>query len=79
MPSEAVGIDVGQLVGRRLEDAVGDARVEMGVAVEPGAEAVEEGDGSGRRRAGRGFASDRDQLGTKGPIALTGDMTDYLA
>jgi hypothetical protein len=52
MPSEAVDVDVGQLVGRRLEDAVSDARVEMGVAVEPGAEAVEEGDGAESRAGG---------------------------
>ncbi len=33
-------------VRSRQEDAVGDGRVQMGVAVEPGAEAVEEGDGA---------------------------------
>jgi hypothetical protein len=52
MPSEAVDVYVGQLVGRRLEDAVSDARVEMGVAVEPGAEAVEDGDGAESRAGG---------------------------
>jgi len=33
-------------VRARQEDAVGDGRVQMGVAVEAGAEAVEEGDGA---------------------------------
>ncbi len=33
-------------VRSRQEDAVGDGRVQMGVAVEPRAEAVEEGDGA---------------------------------
>ena len=33
-------------VRSRQEDAVGDGRVQMGVAVEPGAEAVEEEDGA---------------------------------
>ena len=33
-------------VRSRQEDAVGDGRVQMGVAVEPGAEAVEKGDGA---------------------------------
>jgi hypothetical protein len=42
-------------VRARQEDAVGDGRVQMGVAVEPGAEPVEKGDGAepwvgGRRR-----------------------------
>ena len=36
----------------RQEDAVGDGRVEMGVAVEPRAEAVEEGDGADSRAGG---------------------------
>jgi hypothetical protein len=34
------------VVRSRQEDAVGDGRVEMGVAVEPRAEAVEKGDGA---------------------------------
>ena len=33
-------------VRARQEGAVGDGRVQMGVAVEPGAEAVQEGDGA---------------------------------
>ena len=33
-------------VWARHEDAVGDGCVQMGVAVEPGAEAVKEGDGA---------------------------------
>jgi len=39
-------------VRTRQEDAVGDGCVEMGVAVEPGAEAVEEGDGAEPRAGG---------------------------
>ncbi|MEI6659774.1 MAG: hypothetical protein WCO76_14700 [Planctomycetota bacterium] len=39
-------------VRSRQEDAVGDGRVEMGVAVEPRAEAVEEGDGADSRAGG---------------------------
>ena len=39
-------------VRSRQEDAVGDGRVEMGVAVEPGAEAVEKGDGADSRAGG---------------------------
>ena len=38
--------------GPGQEDAVGDGRVQMGVAVEPGAEAVEEGDGADSRAGG---------------------------
>jgi len=40
-------------VRARQEDAVGDGRVQMGVAVEPRAEAVEEGDGAEPRAGGR--------------------------
>ena len=39
-------------VRSRQEDAVGDGRVEMGVAVEPRAGAVEEGDGADSRAGG---------------------------
>ena len=39
-------------VRSRQEDAVGDGLVQMGVAVEPGAEAVEEGDGADSRAGG---------------------------
>jgi hypothetical protein len=48
------------------EDAVGDDRVQMGVAVEPRAEAVEEGDGteSGAGDGGAACSSQRRRSGT---------------